>query len=124
MVASGGAATLADAAATVEATVQADWADDGAVLDWLRSNEAAVAAHLAESEKAAVVAKREDRGVWTADRVSEAFARHEMYCSCAQIGKHVRSGASSFCLGDHGSNAPARSACTRAGKYTDADMAD
>ena len=57
MVASGGAATLADAAATVEATVQADWADDGAVLDWLRSNEAAVAALLAESEKAAVVAK-------------------------------------------------------------------
>ena len=57
MVASGGAASLADAAATVEATVQADWADDGAVLDWLRSNEAAVAALLAESEKAAVVAK-------------------------------------------------------------------
>ena len=52
-----GAATLADAAATVEATVQADWADDGAVLGWLRSNEAAVAALLAESEKAAVVAK-------------------------------------------------------------------
>ncbi|KAH8078525.1 acetyl-CoA carboxylase [Aureococcus anophagefferens] len=48
---------LADAAATVEATVQADWADDGAVLDWLRSNEAAVAALLAESEKAGVVAK-------------------------------------------------------------------